>query len=176
MKRLGLPELLEKYREIRRLRTAPTEVAAPREALVALAQRFPGALRELDAMPLETIERRIAELERAIAKDQAAPWMEAQALFHPLARGALAAKAWLGGRRAITADDEASFAKAFPEGDDAHPWKDHLAEIASPPRGRITDLVCAHVAAELQEDPAQIRHRLFGFTVPAARTDDDPGR
>src|SRR5262245_19307987 len=68
----------------------------PTPAMAKLAKEFPGALREIDELPLDVLRTRIVELEAA-ARDDAfvAPWMHASWSFHRLARGALAAKRWL---------------------------------------------------------------------------------
>jgi len=137
----------------------------PRRAMVELAVEFPGALRELDELPLEVIRERITVLGRA-EQDEALvlPWMRAQVSFHRLARGALATKRWLCGRP-LTPEIEAAFARALPKlPADVAPWATSLAAIAKPPRGRLLDLVYARLAAEL------------GVDVDAARAAVRPAR
>lgn len=87
----AVASLLEKYREMLRLRLADRDgtLADPRPAMRALAARFPGALREIDEIPLEALIARIDELDRAPG---AAPWMRAHARYHELLRAKLAAK------------------------------------------------------------------------------------
>jgi len=141
--------LLEKYEAILRLRTTP--IAAPRAAMIALAEKFPGALRELDEMPESEVNRRIAELKQ-MAVDAAPRWAVAIALFHRETRGALCAKKWLGKRRAVTPDMVAMFeaeAGSLCFAEEANGWKSDLSKLASPPRGRVTDLVYERIAAEL---------------------------
>jgi hypothetical protein len=132
----------------------------PRPAMAALARRYPGALREIDVLPMAVIERRITELEAAeVDASRIAMWMNAQAEFHRLARGALATKRWLAGRTPTPEIDEA-FAKALstmPERDDALSWADDLAAVAKPPRGRVMDLVYARLAAVLGVDVHEAR-------------------
>ena len=84
-----------------------------------------------------------------------AGWMIAQDAFHRLARGALAAKRWLGKRKRITAQRRDDFAAHAPR--EARAWKDALADVASPPRGRLMDLVHARVAEELDVSVAEAR-------------------
>lgn len=150
-----------------RARTDPRYVEPdPREAMMALAARFPGALREIDELPLATIRARIDELlevEREGAR--AASWMIAQARFHRLARGALATKRWLAKRKSATAALEAAFARAIAEGavaDDALLWAGALEAIARPPRGRVTDVVFARLARDLAMDEVVVRDLVFG--------------
>jgi hypothetical protein len=146
-----------------RARTEPGYVEPdPRRALAALASRFPGALRELDTLPVDALRARLDELDDA-ARDatMTAPWMTAQTAFHELARGAVAAKRWLAGRRAITPamqDDLRS------RGGPAAAWADELAAIARPPRGRLLDLVFARVAAQLGLTVAEARALVFTST------------
>jgi hypothetical protein len=136
----------------------------PRPAMAALARRYPGALREVDELPLDVIEARIAELDAAERDpSRVASWMKAQAAFHRLARGALAVKRWLAGRTLTPAIDEA-FADALltmPEREDATSWADDLAAIAKPPRGRVMDLVYAKLARELGVDVTAARDAVL---------------
>lgn len=86
-----LGELQAKYVEIRRLRSTPLDAAEAKLAMRALAARFPGALRELDALPMAEIDERLRALGRALADPGATlPWMPAMTLFHRLVREALA--------------------------------------------------------------------------------------
>jgi hypothetical protein len=78
--------------------------------------------------------------------------MAAVALFHALLRGALCAKRWmstagLAGDDARRAFEAGLSAMAFP--DDARAWIDDLDAIASPPRGRMMDLVLPRIARAL---------------------------
>jgi hypothetical protein len=131
----------------------------PRAEMTALARTWPGSLRELDELPLATIESRIEAIDRALhdAK-RIEPWMIAQDAFHRLARGALAAKRWLGKRKRVTAEVRASFAESAPR--DARVWADALSDVASPPRGRLMDLVHARLAAELEVSVAEARRLI----------------
>jgi hypothetical protein len=141
----------------------------PRPAMVALARRYPGALREIDVLPIADIEHRIAELHAAEADaSRIATWMNAQAEFHRLARGALAVKRWLAGRSLTPEIDEAFAAalSAMPERDDVLPWKDDLAALASPPRGRVMELVFVKLASVLGVELSEARRAV----LPACST------
>jgi hypothetical protein len=148
-------DLRAKYEEIlrlRRLHLSPDE-PDPRAAMAKLAQEFPGALREVDALPLDDIVARLAALAR-VADEGAppAPWMIASARYHALTRGALCAKSWLAGRKDVTEETRDAFTReagALCWAADAREWTRDLARVAEPPRGRVTDLVFARIAAEL---------------------------
>lgn len=129
----------------------------PRPELSRLAERFPGALREIDRLPLEVIASRIGALAAVeAAPERAEPWMVAQIVFHRHARGALAAKRWLAGRRAVTPDLASAFAAAMAD-DDALLFAEALEAVAAPPRGRLMDVVYARVAHVLDVSVAEAR-------------------
>ena len=140
--------------------------ADPEGELVALATRFPGALRELDALPLDAIRARIDELAAAERdSSRVAPWMAAQSVFHELARSALEAKRWLGGRHAVTPDMKEDLRRT---GAAAAAWAEDLGAIARPPRGRILDLVYARTAATLGMTERDVR--AFVYVRPSRTT------
>jgi hypothetical protein len=166
--RAELDELALKYDEMLRLRLADDrgEMADPRAAMAALAGRFPGALREIDELPLGVIRARRQAL-RAAGEDPSRiePWMKAQALFHALTRGALCAKRWLAGHKTVDDDARQAFAREAASlcyADDARAWAGDLARVARPPRGRVTDLVFERIAGELGVSNAEARHLVFG--------------
>lgn len=156
----AIAALRAKYAEIRRLRLArePSEQARP--ALAHLAARFPGALRELDALPLATIEQRLRDLEeteRNPALRDCHPWMTAQAEYHALARGALATKRWLAARRAVEihGPSDESFRTHAESGageaarSELLVWAEDLRAVARPPGGRLNRLVFAKLGERL---------------------------
>lgn len=141
----------------------------PRPAMADLARAFPGALREIDELPLDVIRSRIDELAAAEADPaRAASWMRAHARFHALARGALAVKRWLAGRAptAALSAELAILAPSWPERE-ALEWTAELAAIAKPPRGRVMDLVYARLAHELAIDVSAAREAVM---PPRAKT------
>jgi hypothetical protein len=168
--REALEDLRRKYAQMLAMRLAhdagDEDVLEARVHMAALSLRFPGALRELDDLELGEIRRRIAALDVAVREGgEVEGWMEAIALFHALARGALCAKRWLAKRKRVDAEVAGAYAAAvsgfeFPE--DARGWACDLARIASPPRGRVTDLVFARVARELGTSERAARLLVFG--------------
>jgi hypothetical protein len=168
--RLALEGLRAKYGEMFAMRvlhaSGQEDVHAARARMAELASVYPGALREIDDLELDEIRRRIESLDEVLhGRHEVETWMEAVALFHGLARGALCAKRWLRGRKHVDDSVEREFDSAvasltFPE--EARAWRDHLARIASPPRGRLTDLVFARVAEALGTSDKVARRLVFG--------------
>jgi hypothetical protein len=142
-----------------------TDRRALRAELAALAAEFPGALRELDELPMADIEARLTALDDvACGRAASAPWMHAVVRFHALARGALAAKRWLRGRKRVTAADRDAYAAAtstMPFADDARAWTLNLAEVAMPRGGRVLGLVFARLASELGLSDADAHALVF---------------
>jgi hypothetical protein len=166
----ALEELLAKYAQMLAMRVAHAsgddDADEARARMAEVASRFPGALREIDDLELEEIRRRIEVLGEVVhAGREAEPWMEAVAMFHAMARGALCAKRWLGGRKRVDSVVEREFERGvslllFPE--DARGWRSDLARIASPPRGRVMDVVFARLAGELGISERAARRLVFG--------------
>jgi hypothetical protein len=166
----ALEELRAKYTQMLAMRVAHAsgedDGPATRVRMAELASRFPGALREIDDLEIAEIHHRIEALDGVLrAARQVEPWMDAVAMFHAMARGALSAKRWLGGRKRVTAEVEEAFLQelsSLPFSEDARAWRHDLALIASPPRGRVTDLVFARLADELGTSARAARRLVFG--------------
>jgi len=144
--------LRSKYEEMRALRLMNAARVAhdPKPRMAALAEKFPGALREIDELPLDEIESRIDALARAEREPaSAARWMHAMDRFHALARGALAVKKSLARNETIAWTD------------DARTWQEDVARIARPPRGRLMDLVYERLARELATTPRAAKRMIF---------------
>jgi hypothetical protein len=162
--RSDLAALREKYEEMLRLRLESSG-ADPRRAMAALASQFPGALREIDELPLETIAARVTDLRASERGGPVARWMEATHLFHALTRGALCAKKWLAGRKDVGEEVRREFDREVGSlcwVDDARAWQADLARVASPPRGRVTELVYERMGAVLGVSPDEARTLVFG--------------
>jgi len=162
---VSFSDLRTKYEEMLALRRAD-DALDPRPRLAALAARFPGALREIDDLPLDEIERRIQALARAERDPAAASeWMHAMLRFHALARGILFAKrmtpvvAPAGSKGARSPLAEALERDDWPP--EARVWRDDLARVARPPRGRLMDLVYERLARELETTPALAKALVF---------------
>jgi hypothetical protein len=163
-----LRALRDKYERMLRLRQLHARAKEdpdfvepdPRTAMADLARLYPGALREIDELPLDVIRARIDDLSAAEHdRSRVAAWMNAHATFHRLARGALAVKRWLAGRP-LTPELSRTFGTALatmPGSEDARSWAGDLAAIARPPRGRVMELVYVRLARELALDVSEAR-------------------
>jgi hypothetical protein len=138
-------QLADKYRRMARLRATLTGEpdAGVRRELKQLAHEFPGALRELDSLPTDEIERRLAALEDG--GDE--PWMRWMGRFHTLMRAALDIRARpdaaAGLARAAGADE--AFALA----------------VKSPAHGRLMVVVFDRIAAEEGRERGALWDELF---------------
>lgn len=159
-------DLARKYTKLLRLRDGTSAFDAGE--LRALAREFPGALRELDALPIEELVRRRELAERAhgcaTRPDPLLDWMRS---YHATMRLALGLRARLGAERApcprvvdeLLAAAAASLESARCAADfvDA----DFVQAVARPPRGRLNALVFARLADRFGAAPSAIEARLF---------------
>jgi hypothetical protein len=161
--------LRDKYREMKALRVehARGEPADPRPRLRALAQRFPGALRELDELPMELIEARLRALDEALAAGppfSSRPWIALQAGYHALMRAALRVKRLSRGRRGAALEavlQELSGAAHAGALDEPPLDRAAVALILDPPGGRLGPWVLSEVARREGVDPETVRRALF---------------
>jgi len=168
----ALEELRAKYAQMLAMRVAHAagdeDEDEARARMAEVASRFPGALREIDDLELAEIRRRIEVLGEVVhARREAEPWMEAVVLFHAMARGALCAKRWLGGRKRVDDEVAQAFERAVPSllfPEDARVWGSDLARIASPPRGRLMEVVFGRLAVELGISERAARRLVFGVS------------
>lgn len=161
---IELLALRDKYARMLRLRELHDQARRdpsfvepdPRAEMVRLARAFPGALRELDELPLGVLSARRDAIEAALG-GVVASWIVAQVVFHFEARGVLSAKAWLGRTKTVDAATQEAFARSLGEEAPGRGWIADLAEVARPPRGRLMDLVWKRVGARIGRSPAEAR-------------------
>jgi hypothetical protein len=122
--------------------------AESRAALRAFAADWPGALRELDALPTDEIERRA----RACAGGDDEPWMAWMARYHELMRAALAI------RSAGAAPDDATVDEEF------------ARAVRRPRHGRLNVVVFAQLGREFDVEARAIWDALFPRRGKAARS------
>lgn len=157
-----------KYEELRALRGLRS-TDAPRERLQRLAERFPGALRELDALADDEIERRLTAVRRA-REDGLARWMLALFAYHAHLRALLRIKRWLARERDPSPETRARFEREHEGEPRMLAWAARLSDVARPPSGRVTNL-----ALESAARTAAIPIRLLHELVSGARQVDDLG-
>jgi hypothetical protein len=133
--------------------------------MTRLAERFPGALREIDELPLEVIEQRIAELDRVVAGEAPAPdWARFLARYHGWLRAALRIK-----RLTLDEDDAAAalaIVRAAYVAADDEPALERMDEatvdaIRHPEGGRINPWVFARVAEDERATPEEVARQCF---------------
>lgn len=178
----GCADLVEKYRLLEALRQGEAgRTEARRDAMRAIAARFPGALREWDEAPLEEIARRRNEAEAALARLVAGgagalpdffasqqSWLRLGIAVHERLREALALKRFLSGRAATEALAAEAREALGVTVDGAR-----LAEIAAPPQGRVSELVYREVAREAGVTVGELKAALF-FGRPGGDASEGP--
>jgi hypothetical protein len=139
----------------------------PQREMAELARRFPGALRELDELPPEMLEQRLAVLE-AVCEDRAQPpqWVVLQISYHGLLRAVLRIKRLSAGRgraeaAAVLAELTQRYAPASDEPDLGGFDHAALCAILEPPGGRLNPWVFARVAERHGVSPEIVRQALF---------------
>jgi hypothetical protein len=152
----SLADLERKYQLLLSLRGGSEPFDA--RTLRRLAAEFPGALRELDALPTAELEARAGAV--AVASRSASrlePWMEWMIAYHETMRTALAVRRHLFGKRDAKTTELAAAAAAFTADCDV----DFVAAVMNPPKGRLNVLVFARLAARFGCSPETFEQRLF---------------
>lgn len=164
-----LSALQQKYQTLLALRRDAELQAsvAPRARLAALAAAFPGALRELDQLPMSCLEERLAALELALAgHGDPEAWMWLQAGYHGFMRAVLRIRR-LSRDRPSQIENAASelAALAYEPADDEPPVRRFaladLIAIRSPPHGRLNPWVLEQVARDHGVTPELVQKALF---------------
>lgn len=145
-----LSGLVDKYTRLLRLRSV-ADALPPRAELRSLARQFPGALRELDRLPLPLIEARLRELEQVLAEGrEPALWMRLQVSYHGFMRATLRIKRWSRGwpeeQGPALAELAARYVPAADEPELGFFDATALGVIRKPPAGRLNPFVLAAVA------------------------------
>jgi hypothetical protein len=161
--------LLDKYREIKRLREEHTrgDEQDPRPQLRELAARFPGALRELDELPMDVIDERLSSLHDVLARvHPAPPWVALQLGYHGWMRAALRIKLIARGRDSAHIDSVlAELRQRYAPGAYDPPLasldRAAVSAILEPLDGRLNPWVFARVAAVAGVEPDAVRRALF---------------
>jgi hypothetical protein len=158
-----LERLARKYRRLAELRRARArgEPIPERAVFRELAGEFPGALHELDNLPLEEIDRRAEALATAIAGGPAEPWMAWMARYHALMRAALYVKIRVARRPPLSGEQAAALAAKAGAHAGADVGAAFVLTVADPPEGRLNRVVDAALAAAFAAPAEEIRRALF---------------
>lgn len=156
--RVSREDLLRKYRALRALRAA--EGPAPRASLRALAAEFPGALREVDALPMDEIVARERCLAARASLEESPAWARWLAAYHGLMRVTLALKRLLSARDHDDAALRALGDRATDPGGEPL-GEDYVRAVRAPPRGRLGVVVFARLGARFEVPPEAIWQALF---------------
>jgi len=154
-----LHALSRKYALLGELRRRHDE--RPPAELQPLAREFPGALRELDALPLTEIDRRSGSVELALRGGPTEALLEWISGYHALMRAALAIKRELRGRASLSSEDAAVLARSASLEFGVVCDAPLVLEIEHPPRGRLNEVVLLRLARTFGVSPARLRDALF---------------
>jgi hypothetical protein len=155
---LGCPlaALARKYRGLLALRDGTRQFDV--RTLRALAREFPGALRELDALPVAELARRLGAVERARLQGAARePWIEWMIDYHRSMRAALSIRARLGRERAPGAELAQRLAAEL----DGEGGPEFVLGVANPPAGRLNRLVFARLSSRFGRGESELEGLLF---------------
>jgi hypothetical protein len=156
--------LARKYRTLAALRRAKSrgEAVPPRDVFRALAEEFPGALRELDTVRLRDLDTRAEALESAADEQQPVePWMHFVADYHGWMRAALVVKIRLARQSVVPNDRAHRVARAAAELTGRPVDTQFVASVADPPAGRLKSVVLDRIAAVHGYNADEIRSVLF---------------
>lgn len=154
-----LAALGRKYRVLSELRRGVLHGEV--RVLSSLAREFPGALRELECLPLDAIDRRGEAVRRAEQGFTPEPWIEWMLAYHRLMRLALAAKRRLRDARAPELEQATSIALEL-RGEYAETCEPvFVARVARPPGGRLNRLIFEELALALGRPSFEIEAVLF---------------
>jgi hypothetical protein len=158
-----LARLLAKYRALGELRRARDrgEPIPERGVFRALAGEFPGALHELDNLPLDEIDRRIEAIGRAAGGGEAAPWMAWMCAYHALMRAALYLKIRVGRAAAISEEEAAGLAAKAGAHAGVEVNAAFVLAVKDPPGGRLNRVVMGALEARFGVGAGEMRQAMF---------------
>lgn len=129
----------------------------------ALAARFPGALRELDDLPLEVIEERVATLSGVAAGQPAPAWARWSIAYHGWMRVLLRLRREAGRER----DPERALEwlrashRPGPDEPDVETLEPLVGSVLRPPAGRLSRWVLGRVGAAEGADADRVEQAIF---------------
>ncbi len=161
--RASLLALSRKYEALAELRRAQHQMSQRdvQEPLRQLSREFPGALRELDSLPLEEILGRALSLSRCADGAEQEPWMEWAHVYHLTMRAALSVKRRTRARRALSAEEAGALAQLSSQENGCACDAAFVNEVVNPPNGRVNAVVFARLEQRFGLSAAVIREALF---------------
>lgn len=158
--RCSFADLARKYADLVRLRDGSTPFDGAR--LRSLSREFPGALRELDALPFEELGERLRLAQgSALGGAALAPFLDWMRAYHDTMRLALEVRARLRRERNPNASLVSEIVGAFAPALDGSCDADFVNSVARPPEGRLNRLVFARLSARFGLSPRALEERLF---------------
>ncbi|HEX9296806.1 MAG TPA: hypothetical protein VF881_13270 [Polyangiaceae bacterium] len=159
----ALLALARKYEVLARIRRDRDEGRglAARSELRALAREFPGALRELDTLRRDEIDRRAGALVQAAGAAPVEPWMEWMIAYHGVMRAALDVKAQLARSGEWSPAVVHSVAAVASRRSGFSVDDDFVRAVASPPDGRLNVVVFQRLGPMFGVAPDTIWETLF---------------
>ena len=161
--------LRDKYAEMLRMRRdalAGDDTHDPKQDMRALAKRHPGALREIDELPLEEIEARVGTLEEVVAGRAEPPeWAVYFLEYHGWMRAVLRVKRLCLDCEGLDAAVERARSGYDPEPDE--PSRELLCQpeivavIVRPRGGRLNPWIFERIALAHGVHPDHVRDTLF---------------
>jgi hypothetical protein len=158
-----LAELEAKYAQIVELRHSHErgEPLPERAVFKALAERYPGVLRELDTLPMEVVETRRQSLAAAMAGGVVEPWMAWMVAYHRLLRAALWIKVSAAKQPDLTNERVVSLAGVATEVFEFYTDEQFVLNVVHPPAGRLNAVVMERLEVMFGVPVAEIREALF---------------
>lgn len=160
----ALARLAHKYERLLELRREATPHAPTRE-LRELAKEFPGALRELDALSLQELERRLEAVRQALEGGEPEVWIDYFVAYHAEMRAALWVKRRLEGERRPSRAIAEQIAQELTARTEHSCSPELVLQVASPPRGRLSELVLGRLGLRFGRSPRELRQALFSEEV-----------
>ena len=158
-----LSRLARKYERLIELRREVSR--RPPDDLRSLAAEFPGALRELDALTLPELERRLSSVRRALDGEPTDALIEWLLAYHALMRTALLVKRRLRGERRPSSQQAERLAESLTSETGLPCSAELVSQVAAPPRGRLNELVLARLSRASGRGASELRAALFSESV-----------
>ena len=155
--------LSRKYGTLAKLRRARARggAVADRATLRALSREFPGALRELDTVPLAEIDRRRRALDSAARGGPVETWMTWMVDYHATMRAALVVKARVARSRSLSDELVTTLQREVLRRIGLEIEATFVTSVARPPQGRLNRAVFERLGQKFGVPADDIWDALF---------------